>query len=72
MLCCPTIMTSQLLNTKQLAEWANVSPRTVQSWIAGRTVPYLKIGGAVRFRLEDVEKALQAYRRPAVSELTNH
>jgi excisionase family DNA binding protein len=41
----------KLLNPSQLAEILGVSPGTIYSWKSrGVDIPYVKIGGTVRFR----------------------
>jgi excisionase family DNA binding protein len=45
----------------ELGEFLKVSARTVDTYIATRRIPYIKIGRLVRFKLADVEKALSRY-----------
>jgi excisionase family DNA binding protein len=41
----------KLLNPSQLAAILNVRPGTIYSWLSrGIDIPYVKIGGTVRFR----------------------
>ncbi len=48
----------KLLNPQELAEALNVKLGTVYSWISrGVDIPYVKIGGSVRFR----EKAVMEW-----------
>jgi predicted site-specific integrase-resolvase len=50
-------MSIRHLNQNQLAERWNVSPRTLERWRwLGQGPVYLKLGGRVSYRLEDVEK----------------
>ena len=57
------------LNEKQLAERWGVSVRTLQAArVKGSGAPYLRIGGAVRYRLEDVLAYEQAHLRTHTSE----
>lgn len=51
----------------ELAEFLRVSDRTVDNYVIGRVIPYIKLGRAVRFRLADVEKALSRYTVKEVS-----
>jgi predicted site-specific integrase-resolvase len=45
------------LNQNQLAERWNVSPRTLERWRwLGQGPVYLKLGGRVSYRLEDIEQ----------------
>jgi len=45
----------------ELANFLNVSARTVDNYISSRRIPYIKIGRLVRFRLADVERALKRF-----------
>jgi hypothetical protein len=50
-------MSIRHLNQNQLAERWNISPRTLEGWRSrGEGVVFLKIGGRVAYRLEDIEK----------------
>ena len=50
-------MTTRHLSQKELAERWGLSPRTLERWRwIGKGVPYLKLGGRVVYRLEDVER----------------
>jgi len=49
-------MAQILLDQSELAKRWGISPRTLERWRwAGEGVKYIKIGGAVRYRLGDVE-----------------
>ncbi len=49
----------QLLNTAQVAEWLNVAESTIRKWVHYGFIPHYKIGSAVRFTKDDLEKWLQ-------------
>jgi predicted site-specific integrase-resolvase len=50
-------MSTRHLNQVQLAARWNISPRTLERWRwIGEGPPYLKIGGRVVYRFEDVER----------------
>ena len=51
-----------LLTEKQVAAFLNVSTRHLYSWRMAGFIPHFKIGRAVRFRLSEVGKALEAMR----------
>jgi excisionase family DNA binding protein len=52
-----------LVDKKFLARYLNLSPRTIETWTRLRKIPCYKLGiKAVRYRLSDVEKALQKRR----------
>jgi hypothetical protein len=52
----PTIVSTKHLNQIDLSRRWNVSERTLERWRWLRQGPkFLKIGGAVRYRIEDVE-----------------
>jgi DNA-binding transcriptional MerR regulator len=45
------------LNQNELAERLNISPRTLERWRwLGEGPPFLKIGGRVVYRLQDIER----------------
>src|SRR5262249_15696107 len=48
------------LSLKHLAEWADVSPKTIQRWIEGG-LPFYQgtVGGKVLVRPEDIHRFLQ-------------
>ena len=49
-------MEQQHLTQMALADRWNISPRTLERWRwVGRGPQYLKVGGQVRYRLEDVQ-----------------
>lgn len=58
--------TDQLLTMEQVAEWLQVTVGTLRDWRARGTprdmspLPVIKVGGAVRYRREDVEAWLAA------------
>jgi excisionase family DNA binding protein len=56
-----------LATKAELARFLNVSPRTVDNYVASRKIPFLKLGRLVRFRLADVERALKRYTISEVS-----
>ena len=50
-------MSIKHLNQNQLAERWNVSPRTLERWRwLGQGPVYLKLGGRVSYRLDDIEQ----------------
>jgi excisionase family DNA binding protein len=54
----------KLLNPSQLAEILGVSPGTIYSWKSrGVDIPYVKIGGTVRFREKAVMDWLEEKER---------
>lgn len=56
------------LTKAELAKHLQVCPRTVDYLMARRKIPFIKLGGRiVRFRLTDVERALQRYTVEEVS-----
>ena len=57
-------MTATLLNQIDLARRWRISPRTLERWRWLRKgPPFMRIGGAIRYRIEDVETFEAAQRR---------
>lgn len=51
----------QFLSEKQLSEKIDTKPSTLQSWRwLGKGPAFIKIGGKVRYRIEDVEAWLKS------------
>jgi excisionase family DNA binding protein len=50
---------SKLLTPKQVAELLQVAEQSLAKWrMTGVKLPFVKVGSAVRYRLEDVEAFL--------------
>jgi excisionase family DNA binding protein len=45
----------------EMARYLGVEVRTLENWMARRLVPFIKIGGTVRFRVNDVLCHLQTH-----------
>lgn len=64
-----------LLFTKaELARYLDVEVRTVEHWMSRRLIPYIKIGGTVRFKAYDVMRHLEAHHQvhPRIRGLNSH
>lgn len=46
--------TNRLLTIPEVAELLNTSETTVRRWIAQREIPFLKLGGSIRFDRKDI------------------
>ena len=58
----------RLLNTNQLAEKKNVSPRTIRTWVQTGKIPVLRLGWRSNyFEEEAVDRALSKFEIKAVS-----
>lgn len=56
-----TDLYSRLVTTPELGRALSLSKRSIQYMAKRRMIPYLKLGRATRFRLRDVEKALERF-----------
>ena len=55
---------SALLRERDLADRWQTSQRTLQRWRSERTgPPFMRIGGAIRYRLDDIESYEERMRR---------
>lgn len=52
---------SDFIKKSDVAKIGSVSIRTVENWTKNGLLPYLKIGGVIRYRRDDVEEALAAF-----------
>jgi excisionase family DNA binding protein len=58
-----------LLNTRQAAERCNLSPRTLEKLrVSGGGPHFVRLGGAVRYQLEDLDRWIASNRRRTTSE----
>jgi predicted DNA-binding transcriptional regulator AlpA len=51
-----------LLKTRDVCQIGQVCPRTVDYWREKNLLPYVKLGGAVRFLRSDVEQFIRSHR----------
>jgi excisionase family DNA binding protein len=51
-------LNAQLLNAKQVAEFLNVSLKTVYGWVNRDQIIYIKINGSIRFKRQDIESLI--------------
>lgn len=58
----------KLLTVPEVADLTRLSPATIYSYVAGKKIPYLKLGTRTMFEEEEVIKWIQA-RRVAPLEL---
>jgi len=65
-------MTIRHLNQIELAARLNISPRTLERWRwAGEGLQYMKVGGRVVYRLEDVEGYEASQLRNSTAEISS-
>jgi excisionase family DNA binding protein len=53
----------QLMTDKEVSAYLRVSKRSLYCWRMAGLIPYIKIGRAVRFRVNEVEAALNRMSR---------
>jgi excisionase family DNA binding protein len=56
-----------LLNSKELAEYLSLSEKQVWRLKEAGILPSIRLGGAVRFRLSDIDRALNENQGPGKS-----
>lgn len=49
-------MDKHYLSVKELSEYLGVAKHTIYSWTSMRKIPFVKMGGLVRFDIEAIEK----------------
>ncbi len=57
---------SSLLNIREVAELLNVSVTSVRRLQRARKLPFVKVGGSVRFDQSDIASYMKARRVPAI------
>jgi excisionase family DNA binding protein len=55
------------LKKREIAEILGTSTRSIENLMARRVIPFTRVGGQPRFRLKDVERALERYTVKEVS-----
>jgi excisionase family DNA binding protein len=63
-----SLQRSKLNALPQAAEQLGVSVKCLRSWIYRRTIPYVKVGRAVRISDETIEKIINRGTMPALEE----
>ena len=53
-------MAERLLNVTEAAAMLGLKPSTLYQWAYERRIAYVKLGGALRFRLSAIEKLIAA------------
>jgi excisionase family DNA binding protein len=53
----------RVFTKKELAAYFGVAERTIEHWMRRRYLPYLKLGGTIRFKMDDVLRHLEANHR---------
>jgi len=63
-------MTERLLNVTEAAAMLGLKRSTLYQWAYERRITYVKIGGALRFRLSAIEKLIAKSEVPALKPAT--
>ena len=59
------LLTKRLLTVDEAARLLAVSVSTLYGWVYQRRIPFVKVGRALRFDVNDLEKFIQANRTQA-------
>jgi excisionase family DNA binding protein len=57
------------LSVREVAEILNVAEKTVRKYVWQRTIPYLKIGGHVRFDPKKIEQWIEEKEVPTFDQI---
>ena len=58
---------SRLLSKAEIARYLKQSPPSVDRLRRKRIIPFIRVGGNIRFRLAEVERALERYKVKEIS-----
>ena len=58
--------TPAFFRMNELAEYLNISPRSIRRAMLSHRLPYMKLGGCTLFRRADVEACLERATVPAI------
>jgi excisionase family DNA binding protein len=53
---------ARLINIRQASQFLSVSVSTLYGWVWQRRIPFIKVGRAVRFDIQDLEKFIHSSR----------
>jgi excisionase family DNA binding protein len=56
-----TGLSLELLNKKQCADKLGISERTLNDWLSSGKIPYIRVGGIIRFSWPRICEALNAF-----------
>jgi excisionase family DNA binding protein len=59
----------QYYNVREIAEFLSISEKTVRKYVWQKTIPYLKIGGHVRFDIGKIHAWLEQREVPTLDEI---
>ena len=49
----------RLFSVPELSEYLSLKERTIYNWASQRKIPFVKIGGALRFDKQDIDKMIE-------------
>lgn len=52
-------MKKLVIDIKELSKLLGISDKTVYGWVHQKRIPFVKLGGVLRFDMEDIEKWIQ-------------
>jgi excisionase family DNA binding protein len=58
----PASVREGLKDKREAALYLKIGVRTLDDWMARKTVPFFKIGRTVRFKVSDLDTALEKFR----------
>lgn len=58
----PNELHAPTMDAKAAASYLGMSQAWIRKQVSGKTLPYLKIGRSVRFKLEDLSAYVEAHR----------
>jgi excisionase family DNA binding protein len=61
--------TKQFMTVNDVAQLLNVAEKTVRKYVWQKTIPYLKIGGHVRFDIDKIHAWLEQREVPTLDEI---
>lgn len=51
-------MEEELMDVKEVAKYLKLDEQTIYRKVDAKTIPFIKVGGVIRFRKESIEKWL--------------
>lgn len=52
-------MSGKVYTVREVAEMLKLSESAIRNWVFNNTIPYIRIGGAVRFKEETIKEIME-------------
>jgi len=54
---------TMFMDIRELSEYLKIKTSTLYAWVSQKRIPYIKIGGLIRFRKEEIDPWVESFRK---------